>query len=112
MEKNITTNTYTPRTKHSATYYFNTIMALVDGLRLGMTDKELSLFLTGKGLQSPIGNDWTPAAITKALWKLRQHKSIGSTLHQQLLQLLFDGLLKPADVLPLYQARNSPRMTM
>jgi hypothetical protein len=29
-----------------------------------------------------------------------------------LLQLSFDGVLKHADDLPLYQARNSPTMTM
>lgn len=77
-----------------------------------MTDRELAVFLDGKDLLSPTGAAWTPAAITKALWKLRHHRTVGSILHNQLLQLAFDGLLKPAEVLPLYQSRNSPRMTM
>lgn len=77
-----------------------------------MTDRELAAFLNGKNLLSPIGNDWTTAAITKALFKLRHFKTMRSTLHHELLQLAWDGAIKPADVLPLYSARNSPRTTM
>jgi hypothetical protein len=77
-----------------------------------MTDRELALFLTGKGLLSPTGAKWTPTAITKALYKLRNYRTVGSTLHNQLLQLAFDGVLKREAVLPLYQFRNSSRMTM
>jgi hypothetical protein len=88
------------------------ITALVEGLRLGMTDRELAAFLNSKGLRSPIGNDWTTAAVTKALFKLRHHRTMRSTLHHELLQLAWDGAISPADVLPLFSARNSPRMTM
>lgn len=77
-----------------------------------MTDKELAAFLNSKGLRSPIGNDWTTAAVTKALFKLRNFRTIRSTLHHELLQLAWNGAIKPADVLPLFSARNSPRMTM
>lgn len=84
----------------------------MEGLRLGLTDRELASFLTGKGLLSPVGNEWTTAAVTKALFKLRHFKTMRSTLHHELLQLAWDGAIKPADVLPLFSARNSPRMTM
>jgi len=77
-----------------------------------MTDRELAQYLNGKNLLSPIGNEWTAAAITKALWKLRHHETIGSTLHHQLLLLGWNGAISPADVLPLFSSRNSPRMTM
>lgn len=103
---------FTTRTVHSSSFYFNVITALVEGLRLGMTDRELAQHLNSKGLRSPIGNEWTTAAVTKALFKLRHHKTMRSTLHHELLQLAWDGVIKPSDVLPLFSARNSPRMTM
>lgn len=103
---------FNARTVHTSSYYFNVITALVEGLRLGKTDRELAQYLNGKNLLSPIGNEWTAAAITKALWKLRHFRTVGSTLHAQLLQLAWDGAIKPADVLPLFSARNCPRMTM
>ena len=77
-----------------------------------MTDKELAANLNSKGLRSPVGNEWTTAAIIKALFKLRHFRTMRSTLHHELLQLAWNGAIKPANVLPLYSARNSPRMTM
>jgi len=78
---------------------------------LGLSDKELAALLNEKGLLSPTGVQWTATAVSKALWKLRHHRTVGSTLHTQLLQLAFDGVLDPDEVRPLYSARP-PRMTM
>jgi hypothetical protein len=104
--------TFHPRTQHSSQYYYATISALLEGVTADKTDRELAQLLTDKDLLSPTGVAWTPTVISKTLWKLRNYRTIGSTLHNQLLQLCFDGVLTREAVLPLYQSRTSPRMTM
>lgn len=90
----------------------STIKALIEGLNLGHTDKQLAEHLNSKDLLSPTGAPWTMTAITQALFKFRNHRTRRSTLHRELLQLAFDGLLSPADTLPLFQPRNVPRLVM
>lgn len=104
--------TYHPRTQHSQPYYFATIAALLEGVTAGSTDRELADLLTDKQLLSPVGAAWTPSVVSKALWKLRNHRTIGSTLHNQILQMMWDNLITREAVMPLYQSRNSSRMTM
>lgn len=104
------TNTYHPRTAHSLSYYFAILSTMIEGLNAKLTDRELAELLNSKALLSPVGKPFTASAIKQALYRLRNHKTMPSTLHRQLLQLVFDGIMTPSEALVLFEPRNQQVM--
>lgn len=98
--------TYHPRVQHSLPFYHSVLLALIEGLTLRMTDREIADHLNSRGLLSPSGRPWTQVAVRQCLFKLRNHQIVPSHLHKALLQLCFNGLLRPSQTEILFQPRR------
>jgi hypothetical protein len=101
---------FNPRTRHSGSYYLSVLLLLAEGVRRGQPDRDIAANLTDKGLLSPTGKRWTANAVRQALFKLRNFREYPSQLHNALLQLVVDGLLKPPQVGVLLQPRQHSTM--
>lgn len=100
------TNTYHQRFQHSPEYYHQLLLVFIDALNSRQTDKQTAALLNERGLLSPVGRPWTASAVKLALFKLRNYKDTPSKLHQALLQLAWDGLIRPSQALILFAPRK------
>ena len=100
-----TTSPFHPRTQHSLPYYNRLILMLVQGLTNKQTDREIADLLTANGVPSPSGRPWSTTAVSSALFKLRHFRTHPNRIHSALLQLIFDGYLKPSQVGILFEPR-------
>ena len=100
------TSTYHPRAQHSTTYYLSILLVLIDALNNRQTDQQTADLLNSRAILSPSGKPWTASAVKMALFKIRNHKETPNKLHQALLQLAWDGLIRPSQALILFAPRR------
>lgn len=98
--------TYHPATQHSTSFYHLTLLTLIEGLNQKLADREIAALLTSRGMLSPAGRTWTPTAVTQALYKVRNYRTVKSKMHSALLQLVFDGILTKPEVQILFAQRK------
>jgi hypothetical protein len=95
--------TYHPRVTHSLPYYHAVLLVFIEGLTAKKTYQQIADLLNLKGLLSPSGKHWSPSSVKQAIFKLRNHKIVPSRLHTALLQLCFDGTLRPSQTFVLFE---------
>lgn len=100
------TKIHHPRYQHSLAFYKSVLDALIYGLNQGLSDRDIAARLNSLGIRSATGKPWTSVSVKAALFKIRHHKEVASRLHQALLQLAFDGVLKASDTFVLFQQRR------
>lgn len=100
------TNTYHQRFQHSTEYYHQLLLVFIDALNTRQTDKQTADLLNERGLLSPVGRPWTASGVKLALFRLRNYRDTPSKLHQALLQLCFDGVLRASQALILFAPRK------
>jgi hypothetical protein len=106
------TNKYHPRFTHSATYYHEVLLVLIDALNTHQTDHATATLLNSRAILSPAGHPWTASAVKQSLYKLRNFREVPSRLHQALLQLCFDGELRASQALILFAPRRPQQGTL
>lgn len=62
---------YNPRRKHSTSYYSAVLRIIADGLLTGQTQLTIRETLTNLGLRSPTNGEWTEAALSGVLARIR-----------------------------------------
>jgi hypothetical protein len=97
---------YHPRTEHSTRYYHQLLLVLIDALNTRQTDQQTATLLNSRAILSPSGKPWTASAVKQCLYKIRNYKEVPSKLHQALLQLAFDGVLRASQALILFAPRR------
>lgn len=97
---------YHPRVVHSLPYYHAVLLVFIHGLEQRLSNAAIADLLNSRCLLSPSGKPWTSVSVKHALFKLRHHQEIPSHLHKALLQLAFDGVLKPSQSLVLFAPRT------
>jgi hypothetical protein len=103
---------YHPRTSHSTGYYHRLIEALIAALHAHASDAGIAAKLNGDGIKSPSGKDWSVSSVKTMLFGIRNHHERPSKVHQALLQLCFDQVLRPAETLILFSKRNQTKDVM
>jgi len=97
---------WTTRVTHSSRYYAALTRVLIDELTKQSSDKEISDRLNSEGILTASGGLWKAAGVKAILHKVRHYPTMPNKLHQGILQLCFDGVLRPAETLILFSMRR------
>jgi hypothetical protein len=103
---------YHPRLQHSLPYYHSVLLVFIDALSTNQTDKITAALLNERGILSPSGRPWTSTAVKQAIAKIRNYKDCPNRLHQALLELCFEGTLRPSQALVLFAPRRPQQGTL
>ena len=92
--------------RHSADYYERVLRLLIAGNAEALPYKQIAEKLNAEKIATPTGQLWTDSHIRQVLKKLRAYKLYPSIIHQNLLELIFEGRLSMKDSIPLYRTRR------
>lgn len=97
---------FSTRVTHSSRYYAGLLRALIDQLTAQRSDREISEHLNAENILTATGKPWKAGDVKAALHKIRNYQTLPSKLHQQINQLCFDQVLRPAETLILFATRR------
>lgn len=97
---------YSTRVTHSQKYYGQLCRTLIDCLKVQASDKTISDRLNLEGTLTATGGQWKPGDVKAALFKIRNHETLPSKLHQAVNQLVFDQVLHVTEALVLFATRR------
>ena len=96
--------------RQPAQYYEQVLRILISCNADAMTYPQMAVALNAQNITSPTGLPFSGEIIKQLFKKLRAYKTYPSFIHQNLMELIFEGTLSVKETLPLFQSRRHGTM--